>query len=368
MRTAFAVLAFGLVVGSCSPAGTGADRSDPPMPVAAPAAPADQAEVAGRRFLVDHLEDGRIVRHDQGGDSVSEGQAYGMLIAAGIGDHDAFREIWTWTRDNLQRADGLLAWRWDDGAVVDAMPAADADLDAAHALAVAAERFGAPDLRAEAVRMAQAILDHEVVDGAHGPVLVAGPWAVDDRWVNPSYASPAAFAAISELSGDPAWAELDDAGRRVVGGSATQSDLPPDWAVLTPTAIEPRGNPGGGDVQHGYDAGRTSIRWAIDCDPAGRSLAAAMADEYAAASGDDGRPPAVLALDGSARADHGSPLMTVAHAAATSAAGDRSRTADLLDAATAQTSSRPTYYGDAWVVLARLWLTTDRLGGCAFDR
>lgn len=41
----------------------------------------------------------------------------------------------------------------------------------------------------------------------------------------------------------------------------------------------------------------------------------------------------------------------------------RSRT--LLDIAQEQAERTPTYYGDAWVALGRLWLTSDRLGGCA---
>ena len=38
---------------------------------------------AGQFFLRRYVDgDGRVVRRDQGGDTVSEGQAYGMLIAA----------------------------------------------------------------------------------------------------------------------------------------------------------------------------------------------------------------------------------------------------------------------------------------------
>ena len=57
--------------------------------------------------------------------------------------------------------------------------------------------------------------------------------------------------------------------------------------------------------------------------------------------------------------------MTVAFAAATEASGDRVGAADLLDRAEAQADAAPGYYGDAWVALGRLWLTTPRLDGCA---
>ena len=330
--------------------------------------PVDAAVAAGEWFLEAHLaEDGRIVRTDQGGDVVSEGQAYGMLVAVGIDDPDAFRRIWDWTRANLRRPDGLLAWRWADGEVADDMPATDADLDAAHALVLAAARFGEPAYEREAEQLAAAIVAHTVVEGREGPVAVAGPWATPDRWVNPSYGAPVAFAALAEVTDDAVWDELDDGARRVVDLSSMTTDLPPDWAVLTPEAVDPRGPPAGGPEQHGYDAARTATRFAIDCDPAGRALAGAMADEYRAVLRPDGHPPAVLALDGSPRSDHPHPVTTVAAAAALLAAGDREAGLAMLDRAAELDHRSPTYFGAAWVALGRLWLTTDRLGGCAGD-
>ena len=69
----------------------------------------DTARIAGQKFLDDYVEtDGRVVRRDEGGDVVSEGQAYGMLIAAAVGDETRFRSIWKWTKTHLRRADGLL--------------------------------------------------------------------------------------------------------------------------------------------------------------------------------------------------------------------------------------------------------------------
>src|SRR3954466_7344499 len=92
----------------------------------------DTARIAGQKFLDEYVEaDGRVVRRDEGGDVVSEGQAYGMLIAVAVGDEARFRSIWNWSKTHLRRADGLLAWRWADGEVAGPNSAADADLDAA---------------------------------------------------------------------------------------------------------------------------------------------------------------------------------------------------------------------------------------------
>ena len=69
-----------------------------------------------------------------------EGQAYAMLLSVAADDRSRFDRVWGWTRAHLQRSDGLLSWRWADGHVVQDEPAADADLDAARALALAADR------------------------------------------------------------------------------------------------------------------------------------------------------------------------------------------------------------------------------------
>jgi endo-1,4-beta-D-glucanase Y len=130
---------------------------------------------APHRFLEQYVEpDGRVVRRDQGNDTVTEGQAYGMLLAVAVGSEDTFRSIWAWTTKHLLRPDGLLSWRWADGAVTDANSAADADLDAARALVLGGERFADAALTAAGVRLGQAILDGETVSTPVGRILTAG--------------------------------------------------------------------------------------------------------------------------------------------------------------------------------------------------
>jgi endo-1,4-beta-D-glucanase Y len=70
---------------------------------------------SARAFLSRYVAaDGRVLRRDQGGDVVSEGQAYAMLVSVAVGDRATFGRVWSWTRTHLQRRDGLLAsgcWR-----------------------------------------------------------------------------------------------------------------------------------------------------------------------------------------------------------------------------------------------------------------
>jgi len=90
------------------------------------------ARTAGSEFLDKYAEsDGRVVRRDEGGDVVSEGQSYGMLIAAALGDQKAVpvhlgldKGHSAPTRRGCCPGDGPTI------SVIDSNSAADADLDA----------------------------------------------------------------------------------------------------------------------------------------------------------------------------------------------------------------------------------------------
>src|SRR4051794_30824102 len=59
--------------------------------------------------------EGQVIRHDQGGDTVSEGQAYAMRLAVDANQRTQFDTVWAWTKAHLQRSDGLFAWHWQNG-------------------------------------------------------------------------------------------------------------------------------------------------------------------------------------------------------------------------------------------------------------
>src|SRR5574337_105796 len=96
-----------------------------------------------KRFI---LQDGRVQRPRNGGDTVSEGQAYALLIASLLDDRKTFDRILDWTDAHLSRkgrtGDHLLAWHWEPGkGVTDWNSASDADLDYALALVTASTRW-----------------------------------------------------------------------------------------------------------------------------------------------------------------------------------------------------------------------------------
>ncbi|MGG7509797.1 glycosyl hydrolase family 8 [Plantibacter sp. YIM 135249] len=326
--------------------------------------PRDGAQAA-RDFLDDWVDDGRVVRRDQGDDTVSEGQAYGLLVAAGVGDQDAFTEIWDWTEANLQRPDGLLAWRWADGKVVDDEPASDGDLDAARALVIAGDRFQEPSFTTAGVALAGLIADRMTAQTAAGRILLPGMWAAatEPYAYNPSYASPVAFSVLGEATGDPRWAELEAGSAAVTAALLDESPLPPDWAqVHADGSVDamPGAAGKGKSVRYGYDAARLPLRYAESCEPADVALAGRLASTL-------GRTIGIAAetdLGGSPMTEDRHPLALQARAAARVAVGNTADASKDLRTADALAQDVPSYFGAAWSALSPLLLASDSLGGC----
>jgi endoglucanase len=338
-------------------------------PPAAPAATdADTAAVdAAREFLDRYLQpSGRIARLDEGGDTVSEGQAYGMLVAVAVGEEQQLRQIWAWTDEHLQRDDGLLAWRWADGGIVDYQSAADGDVLAAAALALAGARFGDDDLIADARLINDAVHAHEVAAFGGSPVLIAGPWARSTRTINPSYLATPAMSLLWETLGDQRWTPVAAWSRETLADlTAAPPHLPADWATVDAAGDNPaaRSSPDGDTPRYGYEAARAIVQSAVDCTGEGQAVAA-QAWDFLGGEADGGTVAATYLLDGQRLGDEQHPVALVAAAAAAAASGEGDRAVELLDAADALDARSPSYFGAAWIALARLWLETDLLGGC----
>jgi endo-1,4-beta-D-glucanase Y len=311
--------------------------------------------------------DGRVVRPDQGGDTVSEGQAYAMLLAETTGDPAEFRRIWDWTRTHLQLADRLFAYHANAaGHVVSRQPASDADLLIAWAL-LRYHGPGAAALHHDGRQVAAAILAHEVTRGPGGtPILTAGPWATGrPATLDPSYWSLTALQGLGQLTGSPQW-------RRLATGAVTITrqltrdgrTLPPDWAELTAAgALRPEPAPGGGQpqTQFGPDAQRTVVWFAASCSQDARELAGRWWNLLRSG----GREGALaLRPDGSVLDGTPAALPYVASAAAAKAAGDQANVSSLLRHAAARQRSQPTYYGGAWNALGPAMLTSRSLSSC----
>jgi endoglucanase len=312
-----------------------------------------------RHFLRDYATgDGRVLRRDQGSDIVSEGQAYGMILAEVAGQPGTARTIWSWTHAHLQRSDRLISYHASStGAVLDTQPASDADVLTAWALL----RYRGTDataLHADGREIANAVLAQETVTTPDGTTLLAaGPWATGSpAALDPSYWMPAVFDALGRETADSQWNTLAvnsvQTLRVITRGGR---ELPPDWARLDGNVASPQRAPNGSaqQIQYGLDAQRLPVWFATACTPSGRSLAAGWWSNVRVPSR---QPDIALSLDGAVINSARNPLGDIAASASAQAAGHVSTERALLVAAGDQAKSYSTYYGNAWVALGRALL------------
>lgn len=298
--------------------------------------------------------DGRVLRRDQGGDIVSEGQAYGMLIAEAANRPSTVRRIWSWTSEHLRRPDGLLISHTDgSGRVQDAQSAADADTLGAYALL----RYSGPDqgaLHDAGRRLAAAVLDGETTTVGDSPVVLAGPWAkaMSPPVVNPSYWMPAVYAALGHFTGDERWHHAAAAAvsmlRELTGDGRT---LPTDWAQVTNGQLVAIASPDGSKpIQYGLDAARLPVWFGTACTTDARRLTARWWTNIL--SRDNRAADLALSPTGQPINQETNPLPLLAAAAAARAAGDTAASHALRARAAEQSRKTPTYYGDAWLALS----------------
>lgn len=328
------------------------------------ASPVQRASI---HFLANYVNrEGAVIRYGQGADVVSEGQAYGMIIAELAGRPEPVRTIWAWTKRHLLMPDGLLAYHATAaGARLSDQSATDADTLAAFALL----RYvgpGASAMHRAGEFLAAAILRGESVSGpSKAPLLTAGPWANGPPTiVNPSYWMPGVYEQLATLTGNERWAAAAAAAIQMVR-NLTESGrfLPPDWAEVDGKHVEPIPAPGSaGVVQYGLDAQRVPVFFASSCELAGRQLASAWWTRYL--EGNPSRDSAIaLSPTGVVLDSATNPLPLVAAAASAHAAGDLVSAQRLLSLARATARRFPTYYGDAWVAMGPA-LLSGLLGRC----
>ena len=227
-----------------------------------------------RRFLA---PDGRIIDTANGGISHTEGQAYSMFFAVFFNDRERFDRMWQWTRRNLSRPnDALFAWRYTPHgafAVTDPNNATDGEIFLAWSLARAADLWNAPEYRAQAERIARAILACCVREHRGRTVMLPGIngfVSAEGTVVNLSYYAFPALRALSRVAPDPAWAALEQDGLALLAeGRFGRWRLPPDWLMLPNRAEPPRPAPGW-PPRFSWDAVRVplNLAWQGFDDPA----------------------------------------------------------------------------------------------------
>jgi endo-1,4-beta-D-glucanase Y len=210
--------------------------------------------------------------------TVSEGIAYGMVIAVFMGTKDdqmLFDDLWRYSQAHLN-GNGLMNWAISSsGTTVGAGGATDADEDIAFALLMADKQWGSAgtlnylDL---AKKQINNIWLHEIVDSK-----LAGPgdsWGGADLWknINISYFAPAYYRLFKTVDSGHAWDAVVatvydtilspgntlDKGALKAANSNTTNGLVPAWCTSSGDSS------GAGPFNYQYDSCRTPFRIALD--------------------------------------------------------------------------------------------------------
>lgn len=199
------------------------------------------------RFLA---SDGRITDDGNKGISHTEGQGYGMLLAAFANDRAAFEKIWGFaSRELYVRKDGLAAWKWEPDQsphTPDQNNATDGDLLIAWGLADAGARWKEPKFTASAKQIALAIGRNAVGSSSLGPILRPGAVGFgvldsdDGPVVNLSYWVFPAFDALKTVAPEVNWSDYRASGLALLAASRVGvTQLPADWTSLHEVKPQP---------------------------------------------------------------------------------------------------------------------------------
>ncbi|HXT07787.1 MAG TPA: glycosyl hydrolase family 8 [Roseiarcus sp.] len=257
----------------------------------AAAARADGADNWARykaRFIA---ADGRLV--DDAADDVShsEGQGYGLVLAAYNDDPETFARLWAWTAAHLEiRGDHLAAWRWrprDNPHVLDKNNATDGDLLIAWGLAEAGRRWRIAAYTAQARRIALSLAREVVFPTAFGPALRPGVHGFgpddspDGPLVNLSYWVFPAFEALAGVAPEVDWSGLRHSGLALYDAAKFGPfALPSDWISLKGGVAPAAGRP----PVFGYELIRAPLYLAWG-PPEARPRLVALAQSWLGASG-----------------------------------------------------------------------------------
>ncbi len=228
---------------------------------------------ANGALRIQRLESDPVIEGDVHS-TVSEGIAYGMLIAVYMNEQELFDQLWRYEQQWLNDT-GLMHWHISSGGdrVVGNGAASDADEDMAWALVMADRQWGGGgSLGTNYIDLARGIIDqiwqHEVLDGK---LFLPGDSWGDWYSVNISYFTPNYYRTFAEVSGNQGWNDVVQTSYDTMynalnseNGNASNG-LVPAWST---SEGQPNGGVWGPDQQapthYQYDSCRTPFRIGLD--------------------------------------------------------------------------------------------------------
>jgi endo-1,4-beta-D-glucanase Y len=212
------------------------------------------------------------------GDAVSEGQAYGMIVALYENDQTTFNSIWDAAESDLWSSKGgCYNWRWNNGAVTSdgSGMATDADQDIALVLLFADSLVkkhvwtshtgpNSVGYKARALTLLSTIWSKAVTSNYN---LAPGAGWGGDAFVNPGYFSPASYRIFAQADTAHDWnAVVEQCYKVIAANPGYAKGLLPDW--VTPSGAYYTGSLGYNPFYGGHAMYKDGIRvlWRLALD------------------------------------------------------------------------------------------------------
>ena len=309
--------------------------------------------------------------------TVSEGIAYGMLIAVMLDEHALFDDFYRYALC-FENKSGLMDWYIgpDGERALGVGAATDSDEDIAYALIMADRQWGGRGALADsygryAERQIERVWQCEVDHDRFPDMLLPGDDWRGQNVFNPSYFAPHQYRLFAAVTGNAGWLKVIDRGYEIIEASLDATRGNRDNG-LVPAWCDAEGNPveafPGALTNYQYDSARLPFRilqdYAASNDPRARAYLARVSAFFANVGADaivdgytlDGRP----APD--PRAAQPNPGSAVFVGCAAVGAMHDTRYQSFIDAAYTRVRSgtllaRSRYYNHSWTVLSLLQLT-----------
>jgi endo-1,4-beta-D-glucanase Y len=215
----------------------------------------------------------KVIRPENGNDTVSEGIAYGMLIAVNMNDQTLFDSLYSYWHGNVA-VGNLMTWCIAAGSgscnASGGGSATDADEDAAFALLQADKAWGSTgtnNYKSLAMGMISDIWTNDIDGGGtnlpKGGSHYTSPTGTSGLGItNPSYFAPAYYTAFKAAGDSHDWASVNSAVYTALGKLAGSNGLVPAWCGSSCTV--PASNGGANDMIYQYDSHRVPMRIGLD--------------------------------------------------------------------------------------------------------
>jgi endo-1,4-beta-D-glucanase Y len=225
------------------------------------------------RFVVADSGGFKVIRPENGNDTVSEGIAYGMMIAVYMDDKALFDGLYTYWKAKAFNGGALMSWCIGNGGSQcgpSTGTATDADEDAAFAMLEASKQWPSGGYGATATTMINAVLSTDM----SGNYIKAGSNYSASQITNPSYFAPAMYTVFATATGNSAWTGLATNSYTLLNAAlqGRSNGLVAAWCTGG-SCNGPASNGGADDQIYQYDSHR--IPWRIGTDYCWNGTAAA---------------------------------------------------------------------------------------------